>query len=215
MKWGLLGGTFDPIHLGHLRCAEEVREMFRLDKVIFAPAASPPLKRSKITPFPDRLKMVKLAVQGNPAFEATDVEGRREGRSYSIDTVRYFRDTLGGTPELFFILGQDAFKDIKRWKDWEELLSLCHFVVVTRPGHEQRNADNILPPGISHLFQYMPNRKAFRSKRGTFVFFRPVTLLDISSTEIRKRISRQKSVRYLLPGPVLDYISRQSLYTPR
>jgi nicotinate-nucleotide adenylyltransferase len=81
MRWGLLGGTFDPIHIGHLRCAEEVREMFGLDKVLFVPAASPPLKRAKVTPFADRMKMGALAVEGNPAFEVSDVEGRREGRS--------------------------------------------------------------------------------------------------------------------------------------
>ena len=215
MRWGLLGGTFDPIHIGHLRCAEEVREMFGLDKVLFVPAASPPLKRAKVTPFADRMKMVALAVEGNPAFEVSDVEGRREGRSYSIDTVRYFLDTRVRDLELFFILGRDAFADIGRWKDWEKLLLLCHFVVVTRPGYDDQRPDEILPPPLAASFRHLPGRKAFRSPSGSSLFFRSATFLDISSTDIRKRLSRGKSVRYLIPDAVAEYISRHSLYRRR
>ncbi len=212
MKWGLLGGTFDPIHLGHLRCAEEIRELFGLEKVIFVPAAGPPLKKSKITPFADRLKMVEQAVRENPAFEASGVEGRRQGISYSVDTVRHFRETHGPGLELFFILGQDAFQDIARWKDWEELLSLCHFVVMTRPGYERQGLEGVLPPGTAARFTPDPRRKAFRGLGGTSIFFRSVTFLDISSTEIRKRLAGGKSVRYLVPPSVLNYIAGKSLY---
>ncbi|MBP8984838.1 MAG: nicotinate-nucleotide adenylyltransferase [Syntrophobacterales bacterium] len=215
MRWGLLGGTFDPIHVGHLRCAEEVREMFGLDRVLFVPAASPPLKKAKVTPFADRLKMVALAVEGNPAFEVSDAEARREGRSYSVDTVRHFLDARGRDLDLFFILGRDAFADIRRWKDWEKLLLLCHFVVMTRPGYDDQRLDEILPTSTAASFRYLPARKAFRSPSGSSLFFRSVTFLDISSTDIRKRLSRGKSVRYLVPDAVIGYIDRHSLYRRR
>jgi len=213
MKWGLLGGTFDPIHFGHLRCAEEIRESFGLEKILFVPAARPPLKRNEITPFADRLKMIRLAIRRNPAFEVSAAEGRRKGRSYSIDTVRHFLDIHGKALELFFILGQDAFQDIRLWKDWEELLSLCHFVVMTRPGYEERETlRGILTPDLAARYRYVRSRNAFRGPSGTFIFFRSVTFLDISSTEIRKRLASGKSVRYLVPRRVIDYIFKKSLY---
>lgn len=212
MKWGLLGGTFDPVHLGHLRCAEEIRELFGLEKIIFVPAAGPPFKRSKITSFADRLKMVEQAIRGNPCFEASGVEGRRQGISYSIDTVRHFRETQGPGMELFFILGQDAFRDIAQWKEWEELLSLCHLVVMTRLGYEGQGLEGVLPSAAVARFTPDPGRRAFRGPGGTSIFFRSVTFLDISSTEIRKRLAGGKSVRYLIPPGVVDYISRHSLY---
>ena len=212
MKWGLLGGTFDPIHVGHLRCAEEIREIFGLDKILFVPAASPPLKRKEIAPFADRLKMIRLAIRGNPAFEISSLEGRRKGPSYTIDTVRRFLDLHGKDVELFFILGQDAFQDIRLWKDWEDLLSLCHFVVMTRPGCGKEDLGDILTPHLADRCRYVRNRKGFRGPTGTFIFFRPVTCLDISSTEIRRRLAEGKSVRYLVPQRVLDYIHKKSLY---
>jgi len=212
MKWGLLGGTFDPIHLGHLRCAEEIREILGLEKILFVPAARPPLKRNDITPFRDRLKMIRLAVRENPAFEVSALEGRRKGLSYSIDTVRALFERHGKALELFFILGQDAFRDIRLWKDWEELLKLCHFVVMTRPGCGEENLDEILTPQLAGRYRYVRNRKAHRGPGGTFILFRPVTCLDISSTEIRRRLAGGNSVRYLIPERVIDYIARRSLY---
>jgi nicotinate-nucleotide adenylyltransferase len=212
MKWGLLGGTFDPVHLGHLRCAEEVRELFDLEKVLFVPAADPPLKRKKITLYPDRLRMVKQAVKGHPAFEASDVEGRRKGPSYTIDTVRHFLEAGGESLQLFFILGQDAFRCIRLWKDWKELLSLCHFVIMTRPGFIQEDMDDILTPEVAARLRYVKSRKALRTPGGTCVFFSSVSYLDISSTDIRRRLAAGQSVRYLVPDPVLDYISKNSLY---
>lgn len=212
MKWGLLGGTFDPIHLGHLRCAEEIREALGLEKILFVPAAQPPLKRNDITPFPDRLKMIRLAVRNNPAFSVSALEGRRKGRSYSIDTVRLLIERHGKALELFFILGQDAFRDIRLWKDWEDLLALCHFVVMTRPGCGDEDLGDILTPPLAARYRYVRNRKAHRGPAGTFIFFRPVTCLEISSTGIRKRLAGGASVRYLLPRRVIDYILRHALY---
>jgi nicotinate-nucleotide adenylyltransferase len=213
MKWGLFGGTFDPIHIAHLRCAEEMREALDLEKIIFIPAAYPPLKKRKMTSFQDRLSMVKLAIDGDPTFEVSSLEGKREGRSYTIDTVNYFRGSFGKSLDLFFILGQDAFADIQKWKSWQNLLRLCHFGVMTRPGCENKSLDEILSPGISAHYRYMPKRKGFRSDSGTFIFFRSVTFLDISSTDIRKRLLKKQSTRYLMPDPVLEYIAKKSLYT--
>ena len=135
MRWGLMGGTFDPIHLAHLRCAEEILEKYGLDKIIFIPSATPPLKQGPgITSYEHRERMVRFAVEGNPAFAFSDVENRREGRSYTVDTIGYFRETFGKELEIYFIMGQDAFEDIQRWKSWRRLLTLCHFIVMTRPG---------------------------------------------------------------------------------
>ena len=133
MKIGLFGGTFDPIHWGHLRSAEEVREAFRLDKVLFIPAAVSPLKRKVgTTPALDRLAMVRCAIAGNPAFAVSDVELCRPGKSFSIDTLRYFRRRRP-KDSLYFILGIDAFREIGMWKDFQDLFPLSHFIITSRP----------------------------------------------------------------------------------
>ncbi|MEI9477177.1 MAG: nicotinate-nucleotide adenylyltransferase [Deltaproteobacteria bacterium] len=130
---GLFGGTFNPIHLGHLRGAEDIRESFGLDRVVFLPAAIPPhkLRDDVIEPRP-RLEMVKLATLANPFFSVSDVEIERSGKSYSIDTLRYFRERQPDS--FFFILGMDAFVEIETWKEYQKLFSLCNFIVMARPG---------------------------------------------------------------------------------
>ena len=150
MKWGLFGGTFDPIHIGHLRCAEEMLEIFDLNRIIFVPASRPPHKlNAAITPFYHREQMIRLAIEGNPAFSFSDVENRREGTSYSVETVEYLLDKYRlENLELYFILGQDAFHAIRTWKDWERLLLLCHFAVMTRPGLREPGAGGDPHPGI-------------------------------------------------------------------
>jgi len=146
MKWGLLGGTFDPIHMGHLRCAEEILEMFDLNRIIFVPASRPPHKLgAEITPFFHREQMVRLAIEDNPSFSFSDVENQREGTSYSVETIEYFLNRYLKDLELYFILGQDAFHAIQTWRDWNRLLLLCHMVVMTRPGYENKGLATILP----------------------------------------------------------------------
>lgn len=215
MKWGLMGGTFDPIHCGHLRCAEEVLELFSLDRVIFVPAANPPLKSGHdLTPFKHRVAMVRLAIDGNPFFSCSDIESKREGKSYTIDTIRYFQETHGKDLLLHFILGQDAFLEIQKWKDWKKLLTLCHFVVMTEPETEPEDLmESALPAVFASQFRYNRALDGFIGPSGYALFFRRVTLFDIHSTDIRRRLREGMSVRYLVPEQVRKYIGDHVLYT--
>lgn len=216
MKWGLLGGTFDPIHMGHLRSAEEVREMFGLNRIIFIPAARPPHKADgEISTFAHREQMVRLAIESNPHFDVSDVEHRREGKSYSIDTVEYFQQQYPNDLELFFIVGQDAFQAIQTWKNWERLLQMCHFVVMTRPGYENKGLAGIVPPAFAQEFVYREEDQGFVGPRGYAIYFREVTFLDISSSRIRQEAREGRSIQYLVPDSVRDYINRQGLYLQR
>lgn len=213
MRWGLFGGTFDPIHMGHLRCAEEVRELFRLDRVIFIPASRPPHKPDRdITAFYLRGQMVKLAIEDNPAFFFSDEENRREGKSYSVETVESVLGCQDKNLELYFIVGQDAFHAVRTWKEWERLFGLCHFVVMTRPGYENRRLDSILTPDFAVRFRYEPDSDGFRGPTGHFIYFRAVTFLDIASSGIRRRVGEGRSIAYLTPDSVRRYIINEGLY---
>ncbi len=217
MKWGLFGGTFDPVHLGHLRCAEEISELFRLDRMIFIPAGIQPLKTGSDTaPFHHREKMLRLAIEDNPSFSISTIENTRDGKSYSIETIRYFLDNASGETELYFILGQDSFDTIQQWKDWHELVTLCNFVVMTRPGYETKTLTGTFPPEFAALFRYDSTITGFIATGLKSIFFRNITLLDISSTDIRKRVRTGASIRYLVPEPVRNYILEQGadIYGP-
>lgn len=217
MKWGLFGGTFDPVHLGHLRCAEEISELFRLDRMIFIPAGIQPLKTGNDTaPFHHREKMLRLAIEDNPSFSISTIENTRGGKSYSIETIRYFLDNAPGETELYFILGQDSFDTIQQWKDWHELVTLCNFVVMTRPGYETKTLTGTFPPDFAALFGYDSTIDGFIATGLKSIFFRNLTLLDISSTDIRKRVRTGASIRYLVPEQVRNYILEQGadLYGP-
>ena len=214
MKWGLFGGTFDPIHIGHLRCAEEMMEIFDLNRIIFVPASRPPHKiNAAITPFYHREQMIRLAIEGNPAFSFSDVENRRAGTSYSVETVEYLLDKYRlENLELYFILGQDAFHAIRTWKDWERLLLLCHFAVMTRPGYVNQGLEAILSPEFASRFTYDETLKGYRGPTGQAIFFREVTFLDIASSNIRKRAREGKTINYLVPDAVRHYIVKNALY---
>lgn len=213
MKWGLLGGTFDPIHIGHLRCAEEILEMFDLNRIMFVPASKPPHKlHGHITSFHHREQMITLAIGGNPVFSFSDVEKRRENTSYSVETVEHILKKYMENLELYFILGQDAFHAIQTWKEWEKLLLLCNFVVMTRPGYEDRGLTGILPANFAGRFTYDDEVGGFRGPTGYVIFFREVTFLDISSSDIRQRVKLEKSIKYLVPDAVRHYIAKNSLY---
>jgi nicotinate-nucleotide adenylyltransferase len=213
MKWGLLGGTFDPIHTGHLRCAEEVLEIFDLNRIIVVPASKPPHKiDAAITSFHHREQMIMQAIEGNPVFSFSDVEKRRENTSYSVETVEYILKKYMENLKLYFILGQDAFHAIQTWKDWQRLLLLCNFVVMTRPGYEDRGLEGILPTDFASRFTYDDTVQGFRGPTGHVIFFRGVTFLDISSSDIRQRVRESKSIKYLVPETVRHYIVKNSLY---
>jgi nicotinate-nucleotide adenylyltransferase len=213
MKWGLFGGTFDPIHLGHLRCAEEILEMFDLNRIMFVPASKPPHKiHADITAFHHREQMITLAIEGNPIFSFCDVEKQRDKASYSVETVEYILKKYMENLELYFILGQDAFHAIQTWKEYEKLLLLCNFVVMTRPGYENKGLEKILPSAFASQFKYDDHVRGFRGPTGHVIYFRGVTFLDISSSDIRQRARQGKSIKFLVPETVRHYIEKHSLY---
>ena len=213
MKWGLFGGTFDPIHFGHLRAAQEVLEMLGLERVVFIPAFLPPHKTERvISPFEHRLQMVSLAVSDNERFDVSDVEHQRPGKSYSIDTVRYFLNSHDEKIDLYFITGQDAFDAITTWHQWEKLLSLCHFVVMTRPGYETRGLGSILPNDIAVNYVYHDLEDFFQGPQGSRIYFRKTTFLDISSSAIRQDVQQGLSVQYLVPEQVIRFMNEKNLY---
>ena len=213
MKIGLFGGTFDPIHWGHLRSAEEVREAFDLDRLLFIPACIPPHKaKGAATSARDRLQMVRLAIAKNPGFAASSVELNRPGKSYSIDTLRYFAGRQKKGDALYFILGRDAFKNIGSWKDFEKIFPLCHLIVTSRPGSGASLTLRDIPIAARKVFCYDPKTKFFRHRSGTTLHTIKLTDIAVSASEIRARVRNQKSIRYLVPFEVEAYIERKRLY---
>ena len=205
---GLFGGTFNPVHLGHLRGAEEIREVFHLDEIIFVPSSIPPHKLTEgVIEASHRLEMVRLAVSGNPYFSVSDVEISRPGKSYSIETIRYFRERRQDA--FFFILGSDAFSDIETWKEFQNLFLFCHFIVMTRPGSEKELS---LPRALVPNFQYASEEKAWVHVSGYMLYLKEISFLDISSTKVRELIKKGRSVRYLISPEVDTYIQEHSLY---
>lgn len=209
---GLFGGTFNPIHQGHLRGAEEVREALGLREVVFIPAAIPPHKGTVgLAEAEHRLEMVRRAISDHPFFRVSDIEVRREGKSYSIETIRHFRQSDPNS-DIHFILGQDAFLEIETWKDFQDLFSLAHFVVMVRlPGGEGARPSG-LPPTLREVFQFDPGQQVWVHRSGHAIHFREITCLDISSTKVRRLIAEGKSPRYLIPKEVAAYIEEHGLY---
>jgi len=186
VRLGLLGGTFNPIHLGHLRGAEEARETFKLEKIYFIPAAVPPHKNERIEVSPaHRLEMVRLAIEDNPAFSVSDVELSRVGKSYSIETIIYLQNRYPDA-ELFFVVGMDSFLEVTTWKRYQDLFSLCHFVVLNRPGSSRCRLRDLRPPEFWANFHVgdTPNRWT-HGPSGLSTYFLEKPLIDISSSEPR------------------------------
>jgi nicotinate-nucleotide adenylyltransferase len=212
LRLGILGGTFDPIHLGHLRLAEEVGEELRLERVYLVPAASPPHKEIRpITPFHQRVAMARLAARESPLLEVHDLEGRREGFSYSIETLRQFHGLFGPEMELFFILGMDAFLEIETWKEYQNLFRYAHFVVIQRPGFPSGKLEPFLA-SLGLGFERTRESNVFVAAPGNKVLYMKVTLMAISSTEIREKVAAGKSIRFLVPEGVRSYILKNRLY---
>ena len=212
-RLGLFGGTFNPIHFGHLRAAEEVCEALSLSRLWFIPAAQPPHKGARdLTPFEVRLEMTRLAVGDHPVMEVSDIEGRRAGKSYSIETLRLVREEFGPAWELYFILGLDAMLELPTWKDYAQLFQLCHFVVLDRPGYDRRRLGEVLQREVLPQFEPLPGSAGFQHPSGYKVLWQQTTLMDISATGIRGLVRQGRSIRYLLPEPVRGYIINHNLY---
>ncbi|MDO8662320.1 MAG: nicotinate-nucleotide adenylyltransferase [Candidatus Omnitrophota bacterium] len=187
MKIGILGGTFNPVHIGHLILAEEAREKLGLEKIFFVPANLPPHKENgDIAAASLRLKMLKLAVKGNKYFNVSDAEVKRQGRSYTIDTIKEFKDKYL-QDELYFIIGSDLLKYLEEWKDLAEINKMVKFIAATRPGYPLEK----IPSYIQTL---------------------GIRAVDISGFEVRRCIKEDKSFRYLVPEAVFNFINTKGLY---
>ncbi len=193
MATGLMGGTFDPIHIAHLIIAEHALDSLDLARVIFIPAARPPHKPgTEVTPVEHRLEMARLATEGNPRLQVSDVEARRASTSYTIETIRELRSEFGDDEKMYFIMGADSLTQFLTWKDPHDLLSACQFVVVPRPGV---TVDAVDP----------------RIRRSVLVLDTP--LLDVASSDIRERVRHGRTIRYLVPPEVSAYIQEKKLYS--
>jgi len=197
----LFGGTFDPIHVGHLIAAEGVKDALKLNRVVFVPAGTPPHKLSRsLAPTGCRLEMVRLAVQDNPYFEVWDFETRREGPAYTIDTVRAWKSAHPEETRPRFIIGEDTIPELSTWRDIGALVEESEIVPVARPGSEEA------------LPQELRERIGKVEADGLRERMIRVPLVDVSSTEIRERLAAGRSVRYLIPEPVHRYIRENHLY---
>ena len=210
-RLGILGGTFDPIHMGHLRTAEEIGGKLALKKVYLIPSASPPHKtRVPLSRFEHRVAMTRLGAAESSALEAVDLESKRSGLSYSIETLRELHQTLHA-PEIFFILGTDAFLEIKTWKEYEQLFHYAHFVIITRSGFNTRGLEGLFSE-IGAKPSRKDHRDLFIAPSGKKIMVMSTTLMDISSTGVRRRVKEGKSIRFLVPHTVIKYIEKKRLY---
>lgn len=194
---GIIGGTFNPIHLGHLMIAEVACESFNLEKVIFVPARIPPHKQYDVIDSHHRYAMTAAAVSDNPNFEISDVEMRREGPSYTVDTIQYFKKLYGPTVEFYFIAGTDTIRALPTWKFIDELIDEVHFIGATRPDGSSA-IDSILDE--------------LGAKAREKIHVMEVPEMKLSATYLRERLRSGKTVRYMLPKCVVDYIEENHIY---
>lgn len=196
---GIMGGTFSPIHYGHLLISEVIREEFNLSKILFVPAKRPPHKDfTQIIEAEDRLNMVRLAIHSNPYFDVSDIELKREGASYTIDSVHEFRKLFGPKEELGLIIGADSLVQIETWKSYTQIMKLVTLIVAARPDTDMR----LLDETICKL----------QGEFGARILKSSGKALDYSSTEIRERVKKSQSIRYRVPPEVILYIDERGLY---
>ena len=210
---GIFGGTFNPIHLGHLRAVEEVRDAQALDEVRLVPAALPPHKDpAGLVGAAHRLRMVELAIAGVPAFRVSTLELDRSGPSYSVDTLRAVRAEVGAAARLVFILGFDAFRDFHTWKEHAAIFGLCDVVVVTRPPAPAVLTSEEIPLAARESFWYDSSSGIFHHQSGHVLTLQRITALDISAASIRATLAAGRSIRFLVPSSVEAYIAEHRLY---
>lgn len=208
MRPGIFGGTFNPIHVGHLRAAEEIREHLDLEKIIFVPSCIPPHKElDGDVAGEKRLEIVRLSTRGNPCFEVSSYEVEHPGSSYSVRSIEHFRDVYGATP--FFILGQDAFNDISTWYESWRLFDLAHFAVMSRPGAARFPLHDVLGPPAG---RYRETGRGYVNDAGNEIVFVDVTAYAVSSSRIRRLCRQGRSIRYLVAEDAYGYISRERIY---
>ena len=220
MRIGLFGGTFNPVHLGHLRAAVEVRQGFELDEIFLIPAALPPHKLpGEVAAAADRLNMLNLALGADSGLKVSNVELNRSGPSYTIDTVEHFQRTLPAESRLFLIMGLDAFLEIDTWKSYRKLLAQIPLIVIDRPNAGDRTSgvpwkvmEDYISTKLSADYSYSASRSAYLASGQQPIYVFEVTALDISSTRIRRAISKDQSINYLVPPKVAEYIRTKGIY---
>ncbi len=207
---GIMGGTFDPIHDGHLRIAQELADALKLDEVRFIPSANPPHKTQPTVSAQHRAAMVCLAINNNPIFKLDNRELTREGISYTFDTLQSLRHELGNQVGICLLMGSDAFAGLNTWHRWSELLELCHIVLANR-GYAVQSA---LAPELQTLLDHHHTDRVedLMAQANGYITIQAVTALDISATAIRASLKQGKSVQYLMPEAVIHYIKQHALY---
>ena len=212
---GIMGGTFDPIHFGHLRSAEEAVDRLRLDRCLFIPTATPPHKSAgDILPYRHRMAMLRLAVRDNPRFDVSDLENRLPGVSYSVATLTELRRQWGDSVGLFFMVGLDAFFEMDSWWQHMELFRLADITVLYRPGCLDDGPGQFLIQRISPDYRWKEETRSFQHPALRPVWVLETTPLGISSTLIRDNLARGQSIQYLTPREVIHYIDDNRLYRP-
>lgn len=224
-KVGLFGGTFNPIHNGHLNLAKNVQELFKLDLIYFIPAALPPHKNStNLTDFQNRFEMICLAISKSNGFRISDVEMARSGISYTIDTVRYFKSTFPENYQFFLLMGVDAVFEINTWKSFQDLLKLIPFIVMIRPETDIDGTNikkrpfswakltDYLKTNISDGYNFSEKTFCYHHKNRPSIFTCNISPQNISSSNIRELIRKKKAFQHLLPKKVADYIKAKGLY---
>ncbi len=213
---GILGGTFDPIHHGHLRLAAEALEQCRLQQVHFIPSGTPPHRAAPAADAEQRLHMVQAAVHGNPNFTADGRETYRTDACYTVDTLSALREEFGEQQPLCLLLGSDAFLQLHTWYEWRKLFELVHIVVMQRPGRPLGNtmaqADSELQR--EYTARLAPSPKALHEAACGCIVALDMPALDISATDIRRRVAEGRTIHYLLPHEVAHYIYQHHLYAP-
>lgn len=211
-RLGIMGGTFDPVHFGHLRTAEEACEALELDAVLFVPAFEPPHKPGEdILPYAHRRRMLELAISDNPRFMLSDIEKRLPGKSYTVNSLHKLREEFPEA-ELFFLVGMDAFLEMDGWFQYRELFRLAGMVVLKRPGYDEEDVGEFLRRRVSDGYSMVSGSETF-----THPVLFPVhcllnTRMDVSSTRIRELAAYGRSIRYLVPREVVSYIDGENLY---
>ena len=220
MRFGLFGGTFNPVHLGHLRAALEVKEGFELEKIFLIPAALPPHKiPGEVVDASDRLQMINLALEDTTGLSVSDIELKRSGPSYTIDTVTHFKRALPEKSQIYLVMGLDAFLEIDSWKSYEALLVQVPIIVINRPETDRRlnnvgweRMDDYLKSSISGDYKFSQSRSCYLAADKQPIHIFEVTALDISSTRIRSLIKEGRSIGYLVPRKTAEFIKSRGLY---
>ncbi|MBF0451399.1 MAG: nicotinate-nucleotide adenylyltransferase [Candidatus Magnetomorum sp.] len=222
-RLGIFGGTFNPVHFGHLRVAVEVRELFSLDAVIFIPSAQPPHKdQTGIAHASHRLHMTQLAIRSYPFFQVSTIEIQRKGLSYTIDTLKELKKVHPETVQFFYLIGLDAFLSIHTWKHYQKMFDEIPFIVMSRPvsgANKKMSLSMVTNTLVAYIQQTISEKYVHDNQRGCIrhpnkqtIYYCQVTSLDISASQIRRLIENNQSVHFLLPDDVASYITRHKIY---